>query len=65
MFILPLILTYCSSGWTTKARLLGNVHGVVVHAIKLTSGSPSRGKLTITKITVDYSNLASSPEGNV
>ena len=44
----PITLTYVKSGWTHSARFLGNVHGVVVHAIILTLGSSSSGKLTIT-----------------
>lgn len=42
-------LTYIKVGLTHNARLLGKVQGVVVHAIRETEGSLSRGKLTVTK----------------
>ena len=46
----PRTFTYnINSGWTQRARLLGNVHGVFVQAMTLTSGSSSIGKLTITE----------------
>ena len=49
--ISPLTFTYCRLALTTKAKLLGNVQGVVVHAIMLTSGVSSNGKLMITMET--------------
>jgi hypothetical protein len=42
--------TYINVGFTHNARLLGNVHGVVVHATRETEGSFSRVKLTMTII---------------
>ena len=42
-----LTLTYSKSGLTQSARLLGRVHGVVVHATSwASSGSSSRTKAT-------------------
>lgn len=43
---LPLILTYCISGLTQRARLLGRVQGVVVQATKDIFSSSSKGKVT-------------------
>ena len=45
----PLTLTYMNSGCTQTARFEGRVQGVVVQAMRLTEGSSSRGKLTITR----------------
>ena len=39
-------------GCTQRARLLGNVQGVVVQAITLVKGSSSSGKLTMTVLCV-------------
>ncbi len=43
-----LTLTYSSCGWTQSAMLLGSVHGVVVHATRLTPSSSSSGNATVT-----------------
>src|SRR6056300_905051 len=42
------IWMYSMVGWTHSAMLLGNVHGVVVHATKFTPSIPTTGKLTTT-----------------
>lgn len=54
---IPFTFTYIISGCTTNAKLLGNVHGVVVHAIILTSGDSSSGKLIITENIRKITNL--------
>jgi hypothetical protein len=41
-------LTYCISGCTHSATLLGSVHGVVVHARRAVSGSSASGNVTTT-----------------
>jgi hypothetical protein len=46
---LPLIFTYCISGLTHTARLLGRVQGVVVQATKDIFSSSSNGKVTNTE----------------
>ena len=52
MYILPLAtsftLTYSYFGLTHNAKFEGKVHGVVVHASTLTSGSSTRGKVQTT-----------------
>lgn len=45
---LPRIFTYSNSGFTHKAKLLGKVQGVVVQAIKETSGSSTKGNEMVT-----------------
>ena len=47
---LPKILTYFMLGFMHRAKLLGRVQGVVVHARRETSGSSTRGKETVTVI---------------
>lgn len=41
------------SGLTHRAKLLGRVHGVVVHATRETPGSLTNGKATITETLID------------
>lgn len=46
---LPFTFTYCKSGLTHRAKLLGRVHGVVVQATREILSSSSNGKVTITE----------------